>query len=460
MKPNVKVLGVRLQTFFGPQVQAIARQTKFVRRLSSLTGDIFLRAMVFTCIEHNKATLNQFAQACLDLGVIISPQGFDERIGPESVAFMKEMFGQAMELFRNHLPLPLSLLQQFSSLYIVDSSSISLPEAMVDQYPGCGGNGPQASLKIQLVFEFLHGNLEQVVFQPGRASDQGYRDYLTVIQTGSLTLIDLGYFTLDHLKRIAKQAYFLTRYLYPTGVLTLAGEPIDLLKLLQSHPVDVLDMNVLLGSRKKHQIPCRLVARRLRQEVADRRRQKAKAHARCDRRRVTKAYLALLDWDIFVTNVPDTMLSASQVTLFYRVRWQIELIFKLCKSYCGLRHVPNLRQDRILTELYARLIGVVLTYFLVAPIRMPYGAQANREISPVQVRKIFQRFARTLNQTLADFDKLVCNLADMMEHILRFGFKQKRKKRPNICHALHLASAIYRLNLNLDEQIDLLTLLA
>ena len=112
------------------------------------------------------------------------------------------------------------------------------------------------------------------------------------------------------------------------------------------------------------------------------------------------------------------------------------------------------------TELYARLIGVVLTYFLVAPIRMPYGAQANREISPVQVRKIFQRFARTLNQTLADFDKLVCNLADMMEHILRFGFKQKRKKRPNVCHALHLASAIYRLKLNLDEQIDLLTLLA
>jgi len=46
------------------------------------------------------------------------------------------------------------------------------------------------------------------------------------------------------------------------------------------------------------------------------------------------------------------------------VRWQIELIFKLWKSYCGLREFAHLRRDRILTELYARMIGLVLTHFL------------------------------------------------------------------------------------------------
>jgi hypothetical protein len=460
MKANAEMIGNRMQTFFGSQVQAVARQTKFVRRRSDLTGGIFLRAMVFACIEHSTATLNQFAQACLDLGLAISPQGLNERIGTESVAFTKEMFRQAIDIFRSDLPLPLSILQQFSGLYMIDSSVISLPSAMGNEYPGCGGDGPQASLKIQLLFEFLRGNLEQIVFRPGRDPDQRYRDHLTIIRAGSLTLMDLGYFALEHLKAVAEQAYFLTRYLYPTGLLTTSEEPIDLLRTLQAQPGDVLDMNVLLGTRKNHQIPARLVARRLRQEVADRRRQKAKEHARCDRRQVTKAYLALLDWDIFLTNVPDTMLSALQVTLLYRVRWQIELIFKLCKSYCGLRHVANLRKDRILTELYARMIGVILTYFLVAPLRMPYGAQANREISPVQVRRIFRRFVRSLNQALANLDQLVRNLVDMLEHFLHFGFKQKRKRRPNVCHALHLASAIYCLDLNLEKELDLLTLLA
>lgn len=68
----------------------------------------------------------------------------------------------------------------------------------------------------------------------------------------------------------------------------------------------------------------------------------------------------------------------------------IGLVFKLCKSYCGLKHIAGYRREHILVELYAKLIGVILTHFLVAPLRMPYGAQANREISPVKVRKIFQ----------------------------------------------------------------------
>jgi hypothetical protein len=460
MEHDLEAIGMRLQTFFGRYVETIARRTQFVCRVSTLGGSVFLQALVFACIEHSRATLNQFAQACLDLGVAISPQGLDERIGPESVAFMQAMFHQAMRTFRNQLALPLSILQQFSGIYIVDSSSISLPAAMSDEYPGCGGDGPQASLKIQLVFEFLRANLEQVVLQPGRSPDQKYRDYLKIIPPVSLTLLDLGYFTLDHLKAIAKQAYFLTRYLYPTGLLTPAGVPIHLLQELQAHPGHILDMPLLLGKQAKHHIPCRLIARRLRQEVADRRRQKAKERARRDRRSVSKEYLAMLSWDIFLTNVPDSMLSASQIVVLHRVRWQIELLFKLCKSYCGLRQVAQLRKERILTELYARLIGVVLTHFLMGPMRMPLGAQANREISPVQVRKIFQRFARCLHQALANFDELVRNLALMRQHILRFGFKQKRKKHPNICHALNLAAIIHHLDLNIEQELDLPALLA
>ena len=34
-----------------------------------------------------------------------------------------------------------------------------------------------------------------------------------------------------------------------------------------------------------------------------------------------------------------------------------------------------------MTEFYARLIGVILTYFLIAPVRLPFGAQFDREIS-------------------------------------------------------------------------------
>ena len=111
---------------------------------------------------------------------------------------------------------------------------------------------------------------------------------------------------------------------------------------------------MLIGSRSQHQIPCRLIVLRLPQEAADRQRQKAKENAQRHGRQVTQEYLKLLDWALFITNVPPTMLRTEHVATLYRIRWQIELVFKLCKSFCGLDYIAALRPQRIFTELYAR----------------------------------------------------------------------------------------------------------
>jgi hypothetical protein len=135
-------------------------------------------------------------------------------------------------------------------------------------------------------------------------------------------------------------------------------------------------------------------------------------------------------------------LTRSAQTEFVICDYTIELVFKLCKSYCGLDYIAGYRRERILVELYAKLIGVVLTHFLVAPLRMSYGAHTNREISPVKVRQIFQRFARGLNRSLGDYPKFQSELSEMLTHIRRFGFKEKRTKEPNVCHALALVSVL------------------
>ena len=163
-------------------------------------------------------------------------------------------------------------------------------------------------------------------------------------------------------------------------------------------------------------------------------------------RRSAMSLRILLDWALFVTNVPATMLHTDHVAALYRIRWQIELVFKLCKSFCGLDYIAARRPQRILTELYARLIGVVLTYFLIAPVRLPAGPNANREISPTKVRLIFQRFARSLALTLANLDSFIACLRDFFRHVQHSGFKQKRQKSPNLLHALSLISACYGWN--------------
>lgn len=460
MKLDLKAVGSLLISFFSAaQVKQVAYQSGLVKRSKAkLSGPIFLQAFVFAGLEHESLSLAKVAQACADLGVNISPQGLDQRISRQSVVFMESMFKAAMSLFVNWIPLPLPVLEQFSAINIVDSSAIPLPKEMAESYPAQGRNPKAATLKIRLVFEFLYGNLMQLLLVPGKAADQGFAGYLQVITAGSLTLADLGHFNLTNFKSISQQqAYYLSRYKHRTRVLTLAGELFDLLDFLSNQLVDVVDEPIRLGKTKPHRLPCRLIAFRLTQELADQRRRRAKQAARRRGQTVSSTSLALLDWSIYVTNVPVEMLNPLQVACLYRVRWQIELVFKLWKSYAGLRNFTHLRAERVLTELYARLIGLVLTHFLVAPIRMPEGTMTNREISPVKVRQIFQRFARTITLCLKDLDQVRLVLHQMFEQISRFGFKQKRRKKPNICHALALVSAVHRLALPAVFQFDLLS---
>ena len=155
---NPKTTGGAIKDFFNKkEIEEAARRTKFVRRGSPLGGYIFLQAAIFAFIDDPEANLDDLAQACADLGVEISVQGFDQRLNLYTLEFLKEMLSRAMVQFKNNSPLPLPILRQFSAVNLVDSTVLGLPDNMAVEFPGCGGNGPQASVKVQLKFEFLHG---------------------------------------------------------------------------------------------------------------------------------------------------------------------------------------------------------------------------------------------------------------------------------------------------------------
>jgi len=73
---------------------------------------------------------------------------------------------------------------------LVDSTYISLPASLAAVYPGSGGDASPAGLKIQLVLDFLHERLAQVVVRQGREPDQAYSAYLDAVGAGSLNLMD------------------------------------------------------------------------------------------------------------------------------------------------------------------------------------------------------------------------------------------------------------------------------
>jgi hypothetical protein len=251
--------------------------------------------------------------------------------------------------------------------------------------------------------------------------------------------MDLGYFRLASLRAIADiDAYFIMRYHYPTSLFHPDGTQIDLVNWLPNQEQKLLEIPVLLGASPKRQIACRLISTPVPLAVAEERRRKAKRSASEHGKTLSPTYLNFLGWSVFLTNVPTHMLSTPQVVTFYRIRWQIELIFKLWKSYCGLEHILASRKERVLTEFYAKLLVIVLTIFIFGPLRIPDDSYSNREISSIQVRLILANFAHDIAAKLSDLTSLQRTIHILYNQITRFGLKQRRRTKPNLCALLAL----------------------
>jgi hypothetical protein len=435
MKMNASQMGQAIQNLFGKKAEQMAQETKFVQRESKLTGSKFLQIWTLGFLQHPKASLNILCQVAEDLEVSITKQGMQQRLTPATVEFLQEMFEHAKTTFQNKVPIALDLLTQFKAVQLVDSSGIALPDSLADEFPAAGGDGPQAGLKLQTVWEFLRGNLSDVILQTGLQPDQIFEGHLSHVAQGVLFLCDLGYFNLVSLNSIAAgKGYFVSRLnthciLYDP----VSRERFDLLAYLHQTAHDRIELNLLVGKDAK--LPCRVLVIRLPADVVEERRRKAKANARRKGRTLSAEKLAWLEWNIYITNVPVTMLTLRQVVLIYTLRWQIELLFRLWKSEAQLDRVVGRLRERVLCEIYAKLIGMVLFHFLTAPFRW-----AKRELSPTKALQTLQRHAIEIAESIGSQPDLLRVLNKLISRWQRFALKDQRRSRLSTCRQIELAA--------------------
>jgi hypothetical protein len=295
---------------------------------------------------------------------------------------------------------------------------------MADEFPGCGGDGPAASVKGQLLVELRWGSLTATL-EAGRRPDQTYVPTPHALP-GSLRISDLGYFNVEVFAQIDQdKAFFLSRLNTQTSLFDLdTGESLDLLAWLQDTDANRFERRVLLGA--KTQLPVRLFVTRLPQKVADERRRKAQEVARRKGRTLSPRHLALLDWSLYITNAPPELLSLEEAVRLYRVRWQIELIFKVWKSEAQLDRVAGRRRPRVLCELYAKLIGVIISHVLSASCRW-----LERELSLTKAYQCVQRLALRLALSLKNLPELDAMLTLLQARWSKFALKDKRKTHPS-----------------------------
>ncbi len=364
---SVTGLAQTLQTLFTTTADQLATSTGCIRRHRKLSGATLVQSLVLGWLQQPEASLHQLAQMAATLGVAITPQGIDHRFTKETATFLKQVLEVAVTQVLASDPVAIPLLQRFPAVMIQDSSIVLLPAPLATTWRGCGSADPQtaaAAIKLQVRLDLVSGALQGPLLQDGRVHDLKAPAQTLDLPPGALRLADLGYFSLETLQYLSQQGdCWLTRWQAGTVVLDAAGHPLDLVVWLAAQGDSPTDCRVQLGYA--YHLPARLLAQRVPSEVAQQRRRRLRAEARRREQPVSPLRWATADWTIYLTNVPADRLNLPEALALGHARWQIELLFKLWKSQGVIDEWRSTHPWRILCELYAKLIAMVVQHWVV-----------------------------------------------------------------------------------------------
>lgn len=418
---NIPNIPQKIFNFLYDTSEQLGKETKYKQRHSKLTPSSFIRALISTSCSPF-FDLETFCGFLKEQGIKIRKQSLHERFNKHTEAFLKAMSTSFLNHFQTEKLPMLNGLEVFSGLKIIDSSSLSLHSALNNLFKGCGGAASSAALKIQLQFDYLQGQINELTLTSGRDNDQGFDKFFNEIQKGALYLMDLGYFKLGSFKKIIEgDAFFVSRLLTGTKLLTLEEQPLDLLgTLLTSGPL--FSQQVLLGAQ--HKIPVRLVAQRLPKEQADRRRQKLKEDHRRRGRKPSQESLALQDWSLYLTNTRESQIKQEHIHQTYALRWQIELLFKLSKSLMRIHVLNTTKSSRVIVQTYGKFLSLMFFFLLCAPARN----QEIKAFSFYKACKILIIKASELAASLVSVYRLKAFIRSFYESIAFFAIKNVKKK--------------------------------
>lgn len=404
-----------MQTTLMTVADELAHETGFIKRKRKVTGSSFVQSLVFGWSAENDASLDTLSQSFANVNVSISRQGLNQRFTPEAADFLEAVLYECLSHTIATMPLDTPLLSNFEGVYVLDSTVIVLPPTLIEIWEGCNGS----ALKLSVCWELLTGELVCVHLHDGVEHDTRSPLQTMRLPTNSIRLSDLGYFKLDVLEDQADAgSLWVMRYKVGTSVCDAEGQDMDLLDILESSEDKTIDLRIRLGA--SHLIPCRLVAQRIPADKLKQRQEQLKRWESRKQKQASDLRWALLAWSIYITNASCEQLTAPEVMLMIRVRWQIELLFKLWKDTIDIDDWNTQQPWRILCEIYAKMIACILQHWL-----MLIGGVHALDKSMTQATAPIQHLAWALALFLehtAILEHLIAHIRDILHGTAKISY--------------------------------------
>jgi hypothetical protein len=425
---NIPQVSETMRWILGPVADELGWMTGFNQRSSGkVSGSAFVQSLVFSTLEDAQISYRQLSQAALDCGVCLTPQAMEARFSRAAADLVRRVLEVAVEQVIAGQPSAIPLLQRFAGVELRDSSVIVLPDVLQSIWPGVGGTrGATAAVKLQVRLDYCSGQLAGPILQAGREHDSHSPFQSEPLPQQAVRMGDLGFFSLRQFQQDEHQGvYWFSRLKVGLRVYDQDGKELDLPGWLPQLAEGRTERLIYLGRNSR--LPARLIVERVPQEVAEQRRRKLKNnYAHKKQVRISKESLLLAGWTLIVTNIPLKLLSISEALVLLRLRWQIELLFRLWKSLFLIDEWRTHNTWRILAELYAKLLAVLILHWIGLTEVWLYPHH-----SLWKAALTVRHFATCLALALSDPLALQHLLEHLQLHLRKLCFLNPRRASPN-----------------------------
>jgi hypothetical protein len=398
----------------------------FIQRQRKLTGAGFVQMLVFGWMANPDASLEELSQAAATQNLFVTPQAIEQRFTPVAAHFLQSVLEASFEQVIQAAGMDIPFLQRFNGIYLYDSTTVNLPPTLRCVWQGGrSSHGDHAGVKIQVALDYQHGTLAGLGLQAACVHDCHAATLDAPLPAGALRLADIGSFDLPSLRQLDHQrVYWMTRIPAQVKVITEDGQPWNLTTWLEEQKSDRIDQPIRLSAQ--HQLPCRIVAFRLPEPLAAKRRDQKQRDIRHRQQTVHQSRVELANWTVFATNLPPDQLTFEEIFILARTRWQIELLFKLWKSGGLLDESRSQKPWRILCEVYAKLLMLVVQHWLLLVSCWRYPDR-----SLTKAAQTIRKQAFHLAAVFFDFTRL-CEVLALLQQSLTSGCRiNKRRVKPH-----------------------------
>jgi len=229
---------------------------------------------------------------------------------------------------------------------VVDATTISKP----------GSTG--ADWRLHVSMDLAERRIGQVELTDEKEGERLDRHSIT---PDEIILGDRGYATSKGIAHVLQSGgHFVIRSRWNLDLHTPSGSRFDMFPLLETlAPDEIGDWPVRLDYQGA-QYSLRLVAIRKSAHATEKAKRELRREAKKKGRTLQRETLSAAQYIIVVTDMPQEALTCTQVLELYRLRWQIELMFKRFKSILGFDQLRAKDKKLSQTYLLAKILGALV----------------------------------------------------------------------------------------------------